>query len=172
MNILIKCHQKFNYWRKSKGSFFLLIQPVCAHLMSKLTFCHLPLKLASRMYLSRDFPSVDSICGQMPEWLGHKSLCMLCRAWAMAYTASITNCTFPSCSYLESIPIRSWPVGGKRRHLGECVEKLLNFTFYPLWQLLFLSSSSLTICCCLFNLDSQGMTAKENNVLEKIRRCI
>lgn len=77
--------------------------------------CHSPLKLVLRMYFSRVFPSADSICGQTPGWSGHKSLCMLWRAWAMAYTASITNCTFPSCSYLESIPMRSWPEGKKKR---------------------------------------------------------
>lgn len=75
---------------------------------------HSPLKLVLRTYFSRVFPSAVSIRGQMPGWSGHRSLCMLCRAWAMAYTASITNCTFPSCSYLESIPIRSWPEGKRR----------------------------------------------------------
>ncbi len=70
---------------------------------------HSPLKLTLRMYLSSFFPPARSISGQMPEFSGHRSLCMLWRAWAMAYTASITNWTFPSCSYLESMPIRSWP---------------------------------------------------------------
>lgn len=79
------------------------------------TMCHSPLKLVLRMYFSSVLPSADSICGQTPGWSGHKSLCMLWRAWAMAYTASITNCTFPSCSYLESIPMRSWPEGRKAR---------------------------------------------------------
>lgn len=84
-----------------------------------------PLKLVLRTYFSSVFPSVDSIRGQTPGWSGHRSLCMLCRAWAMAYTASITNCTFPSCSYLESIPMRSWPEGerrGEKRGLGaKCI---------------------------------------------------
>lgn len=40
---------------------------------------------------------------------GHRSMCMLWSAWAMAYTASITNWTLPSCSYCESRLIRSSP---------------------------------------------------------------
>lgn len=83
-----------------------------------------PLKLVLRTYFSSVFPSMDSIRGQTPGWSGHRSLCMLCSAWAMAYTASITNCTFPSCSYLESIPMRSWPEGrdGEKRGLGaKCI---------------------------------------------------
>lgn len=53
----------------------------------------------------------------------------------MAYTASITNCTFPSCSYLESIPMRSWPAERKGQLTAKCTESLsrpyhLQFLFY------------------------------------------
>lgn len=71
---------------------------------------HSPLKLTLRMYLSSFFPPASSMSGQIPEFSGQRSRCMLCSACAMAYTASITNWTFPSCSYFESTPIRSWPV--------------------------------------------------------------
>lgn len=57
-----------------------------------------PVKLTLRMYLSSSVPLMVSILEQRSTLPGQRSLCMLCRAWAMAYTASITNCTFPSCS--------------------------------------------------------------------------
>lgn len=73
-----------------------------------------PLKLTERMYLRSFLPPV--ISGHTPDWFGHRSFCMLCRACAIAYTASITNCTFPSCSYFESVPMRSCP--GNRKKLS------------------------------------------------------
>lgn len=66
-----------------------------------------PEKLTLRMYLRSWVPSTGSMRGQSPTRPGHRSRCMACSAWPMAYTASITNCTFPSCSYAESCPMRS-----------------------------------------------------------------
>ena len=59
---------------------------------------HSPLKRTARIYCSSVRPSVGSIAGHRPVCPGQRAWCMLWRAWAMAYTASITNCTFPSCS--------------------------------------------------------------------------
>lgn len=61
------------------------------------------------MYWRSIRPSTGSIFSQTPIKPGHRSRCMLCKAWAMAYTASITNCTLPSCSYWESRLILSSP---------------------------------------------------------------
>lgn len=74
-----------------------------------------PLKLTERMYCSSIGPSTGSILSQTPMEPGHRSMCMLCKACAMAYTASITNCTFPSCSYCESRLIFSSPRGARTR---------------------------------------------------------
>lgn len=76
---------------------------------------HSPLKRTARIYCSSVCPSVGSIAGHRPVCPGQRAWCMLCRAWAMAYTASITNCTFPSCSYAESRPMRSSPALGMPR---------------------------------------------------------
>lgn len=73
-----------------------------------------PLKLTERMYWRSIRPSTGSILSQTPMEPGHRSRCMLCKAWAMAYTASITNWTLPSCSYWESRLILSSPDGWQK----------------------------------------------------------
>lgn len=133
--------------------------------------CHSPLKLVLRMYLSRVFPSAASNCGQTPGWSGHKSRCMLWRAWAMAYTASITNCTLPSCSYLESIPMRSWPEG--RRGRGGLKSQMhhepsdVTFPELSLSSPLPLFIAQVVICCCYFCSDSNGIAPKATTWLRK-----
>lgn len=58
----------------------------------------LPLKPTARTWASSSFPSMLAMRGHRPGYPAQSSRCMWCRACAMAYTASITNWTFPSCS--------------------------------------------------------------------------